>query len=476
MAAVVSTVDGREYGDRKINPGVVVRRGDETYIVIRLNRLDGNDGYCVYDESMYDTFSMSSWCLSNGYTAMTGGGPYMHHSLGIDRAPELSIDHMNWMKTDNRMANIRVATQAQQNSNRKERSDCVRNEPPPALVAAGVTSLPRGMRYDAGEGKFVFADHPLVRTGAWTTSATGTKSTKLTILERFHNCLESYIDMLRANHVGEDPAFVARRIALGREYNDIVTAAFQGAAHIFEAPPQLADIDLLTRDDLAEAVAIKARVFGAGSAAPAGGPKTKEYRDIDLPSLDAVMRIKGDDVFLFDARHKRALADINFDVTWKADGKTIARYGVDKKTKLNLSDFVFRVLEENAVPDGHSVVNYSKITRDVRMENLLVRQGTNKIGRVSSSRTPEAVRDIVGADYIPLGVKIENNSRGTDFKLDWNERAKKFAKIKTHADYESKVIAMLRQWYSDDGLDFDAEHAKFVKLISSYDAAVAIAV
>ena len=78
-----------------------------------------------------------------------------------------SIDHLNWNKFDNRDVNLRAATQSEQNSNRATR--CDKKEPPEEIMDLGIHKLPKHVRYDESQQRFVIEKHPylnqLVRNG-----------------------------------------------------------------------------------------------------------------------------------------------------------------------------------------------------------------------------------------------------------------------------------------------------------------------
>jgi hypothetical protein len=108
--------------------------------------------------------------------------------------PAFSIDHINEYKTDNRIINLRMATQGQQNSNRGTRSD--KKPPPEELLNIGITEYPKyvGLRSDCGEMKFVIEKHPVlmkeVANGIRKKPClNGTKSRSLTLKEKFEDIL-----------------------------------------------------------------------------------------------------------------------------------------------------------------------------------------------------------------------------------------------------------------------------------------------
>lgn len=145
---------------------VVSNESDNSKCVVLLWK---NTPCIIYDFELDEILSNHNW----SYHAATGYA-YVHvdeqrvylHSMvaaelnlmqNADRHE--SIDHVNYQaKTDNRGKNLRVATQSQQNHNRGERKD--RKAPIPELQACGVTEMPRHVRWDNTEQKFIIEKHP----------------------------------------------------------------------------------------------------------------------------------------------------------------------------------------------------------------------------------------------------------------------------------------------------------------------------
>ena len=112
----------------------------------------GDDCYrsMICDEDMYDELASHSWtCGSNGY-ALTKN-MYAHQLIMKSPPAEgMAIEHINRQLLDNRRANMRWTRADTQPS------------VPAELKSLGITHLPPFVRYEAGEGKFSFNDHPFI--------------------------------------------------------------------------------------------------------------------------------------------------------------------------------------------------------------------------------------------------------------------------------------------------------------------------
>lgn len=163
----------------------------------------------VYESKYDDDICNSDWSINAGGYALNKTLGYMHSFVAAlskiinnETNPELSIDHINEYKLDNRSKNLRLATQSQQNANRCTRSD--KNEPCEDLKNAGVTELPKYIRWDNSEKKFIIEGHPElqkeVRQGIRKKATmSGTKSTKLTVLQKYQDIL-ARLDNLNENN------------------------------------------------------------------------------------------------------------------------------------------------------------------------------------------------------------------------------------------------------------------------------------
>jgi hypothetical protein len=214
---------------------------DETCDVVALYWSGLNDPI-VYDKRDDINVSSMSWWLSvPGYAVNKVN--YMHRLIAIDihkitncTNDKYNVDHINEIKTDNRLKNLRMATQSEQNHNRKCRSDKL--PPPIELQNEGIRELPRYVRWDNSEEKFVIEKHPVllheVATGIRKSACmSGTKSCKKTIIQKYQDILARLEEL---NETQSEEDFELMKDKLYAEYQAIKKAVFEYEGVSFSEP------------------------------------------------------------------------------------------------------------------------------------------------------------------------------------------------------------------------------------------------
>lgn len=185
----------------------------------------------IYDIEFHEAVIKYNWQSGdNLYAYNTKSEIYMHRfiaklaKLENYEDDELSIDHINCEKLDNRIKNIRMATQSQQNSNRHTR--CDKKPPCKELQDIGIKELPKYIRYDNYESKFIIEKHPYLLIEVQNNirkkpMMSGTKSSKLSILEKYQDIL-SRLEALNQLYINkQDEEFKAIKKENYDEYNEI---------------------------------------------------------------------------------------------------------------------------------------------------------------------------------------------------------------------------------------------------------------
>lgn len=201
----------------------LLNKNDNKYYALKWDSLENP---IVYDYEYDNVLSESNWyIMSIGYA--NNHEEYMHRliaKLANFAINDYTIDHINEYKLDNRVKNLRIATQSQQNANRASRCDKV--EPCKELKDIGIDELPRYVRWDRTEEKFVIDKHPWLlkevkqelRKKA---TMSGSKSSKISIIEKYKDILARIKDLDQLNLNDTDQEFQKLKEENKKEYDDI---------------------------------------------------------------------------------------------------------------------------------------------------------------------------------------------------------------------------------------------------------------
>ena len=194
---------------------------DDKYYVITIK-----DDFIVFDHKYKDNILKYNWCIgTNGY-CYAHDQDYMHRNIvnlskieNYDNK-DLSVDHINWIKLDNREINLRMATQSVQNSNRASR--CDKKEPNQELKDAGIIEFPKYVSWNNTDKKFIIDSHPKlvqdVKAGLRKKATmNGSKSVKLSIEEKYKDILARLQELNETITNNFNEVFKQRK----SEYNEI---------------------------------------------------------------------------------------------------------------------------------------------------------------------------------------------------------------------------------------------------------------
>ena len=193
-----------------------------TYHVLIIN----NSKPIVYD---YDiNIEDKGWYIMQvGYVCHSAFGCMHRHIAQLSNLTgfedaSLSVDHINREKNDNRVKNLRMATQSEQNSNRDTRSD--KKPPCDELIKIGIIELPKYVRLDNSEKKFIIEKHPQLLHEVQEEKRkkavmSGSKSAKLSITQKYQDILARLEELDKLFR--SDMEFENLRILLKKEYDGI---------------------------------------------------------------------------------------------------------------------------------------------------------------------------------------------------------------------------------------------------------------
>jgi hypothetical protein len=200
---------------------------EKEYVVLRWD----NSPCIIYNKEFDQLISKNNWVYQfrTGYVYSSDKENQltMHRlimdELNIPKPPKTNIDHINHMKTFNIIDNLRYATESEQMVNRTSRSD--KKDPPQALLDIGITELPRHIRYDNSESKFIIErkKHPGVQTLdalGIKFNCSGTKSVAFSVIYKYYDILKK-VEQINQLADPEKVSFIEKQKELYKEYQEI---------------------------------------------------------------------------------------------------------------------------------------------------------------------------------------------------------------------------------------------------------------
>ena len=442
-----------------MNKGVVVRDhvADKNYVVLSVQ---GGRSSTVVD---YDDFAMMSgltWIVNNTYVCESTSKKYLL-AFVMGRVNNMSVDHVNQIKTDNRRCNLRQATQSQQNVNRDHRSD--RYDPPTSLKDTGIHVMPRFIRWDPTCQRYTLADAPFAPK-----TLNSTRSAQCSHEGRYLDCLKKYIAAMDAM----DPLVLeadmnecdARRKS-ATEYVAIARAAHDYDAALFPVPDVLPRYRSLHME-LALAKEQHAYLVQKGVTICRGAPNQQsQYGMVTLGDGTQIGTVvKGGNIILYDTAFAEAVRNVALDI----DASSV-RVRVDGG-RMPLATFIWTRCAMRSIPEGKCVVPVNFERYDARLSNLKLIDG--KSGK-SAKRS--AVTDVpdgvdIGMPFLPLEVTIRRD-KGSALQVRADGNSQNFKNHgNTMQEALTDAINALRR-----GPEFDATNSVYQSRMREFREATRLA-
>lgn len=466
--------------------------------------VETNNTPVIMDRRAHERFlaefpKKSIYIAQNGYAYFSSGGSarLLHIWIAetfLGSRTASTVDHMNRVTTDNRIANLRWASQSLQNTNKSFVRTAATATPLPD-IAPGFTSadLPRFVYYrpsavektGAIRGDFFAVERGDVRRKTETRK-------DLTLLDKYYQaiaianeegmlCAAEDLDPVGTKLRDEAIAIFSEHARLGGTAHPVVSAPKVHRPALQEPSPSPLDQSKRRRtDEDAPPRTVKLAATGSlyrvyaksgvhvicdemhGAASVSLGDWSVERSEGTSVALRQAIRtnkkttLKGDLAELYPAMR-----------SWPTD-------------KISLPEFVWCFCMNRELPEDFSVGSRNRIPGDVREANLcLVQKTGNRVPRVVICKPPPGLD--VPHGLLPIDISVAYHAaksrspeqeQFSNFSITGNLlkaagvkwRGSTGASVSIASKYE-QALSKLREVYSILGRDLDAEHAEYVALV-----------
>jgi hypothetical protein len=184
----------------------------------------------VYDTQLADKIERYKWYINRSGNAQKGN-IHMHHLVVGETVIDTSqrVVHLNGHKLDNRTINLHLVETRGILNDRTERAD--KKPPPQQLVDEGICQLPRFVRWDNSEHKFIIQNHPTLHRDVENKLRnkpilSGTKASKVSIVEKYQDIMAKLQELNKKCPTFDESKLVVRE-QLSTEYLAISDAIRQ---------------------------------------------------------------------------------------------------------------------------------------------------------------------------------------------------------------------------------------------------------
>lgn len=349
---------GKHVG-RELNPGLVVRdtASGSDFAVMQLSN-DAAAECAVMDLESWEKVSERTWSLMNGH-GRDASGP-MHKCI-MPPPAGMRVEHTDRNMLDNRKANMCLGPKSDETRGSREAAKVI-SEELQALI--GLPAVPKYLFVDSVTQRFSFEGHPhaaklkLVGVRIATYGVSGKKHSAVDklgdIIQKYHAMCVQHDALFPADARAEEQAAKDRH-RLASEYAEIVAVAHAHDPAKFPPPAAINMADL--QPEVVKARTMLGLLAGKTSVPVediTGSPNI-DFREVAIPDMAAVARVKGDETVLYDAESATVLKELNWECgdlrAFVTPALRAAYPCLGAARRIKLPELVFEALAGRAVPE-----------------------------------------------------------------------------------------------------------------------------